>query len=121
MQTEIDNLENDNTIAAQYFHGKERFNCCQAVLKAFSDKTGMTDEQIGEQYRAHGGGRAPGGLCGALHAARELLNEDDFKKLLKEFETIAGANTCRDIRSQKLLPCIECVEQVAKLLNKYQL
>ena len=121
MQTKLDKRENENTIATQYFHGKERFNCCQAVLKAYSDKTGATDEQIREHYGAHGGGRAPGGLCGALHAACELLDEEKFAILLEEFEKKAGAKTCRDIRTKKLLACVECVELVARLLKDLEL
>ena len=113
--------EKNETIAAQYFHGKERFNCCQAVLKAYADKTGMSDEHIREMFSAHGGGRAPDGLCGAIHAAKELLSNEKFEQVLAKFEQAAGAKTCRDIRRAKQLPCVECVELVGKLLKDEEL
>ena len=120
MQTENieERKEENRTLAAQYFHGKERFNCCQAVMKAFADKTGMTDDDIREQFASHGGGRAPEGVCGALHAARELLDKENFNILADKFEKAAGAKTCREIRSARQLPCVECVELVGQLLSK---
>ncbi len=108
----------NNTIAAQYFHGKERFNCCQAVLKAFSHITNMSDSYIEEYYRKSGGGRAPENLCGAVYAAVILLNDrpKELDFVIDEFSRQAGSNTCRGIKSAGLMPCRDCVELIGKLL-----
>ncbi|UKI31015.1 MAG: hypothetical protein L6W00_24690 [Lentisphaeria bacterium] len=38
------------------------------------------------RWRAAGGGLAPGGLCGALHAARVVLNDEEkFAELCRKF------------------------------------
>ena len=56
-----------------FFHNKpNNWNCAQAVQKGFQDLTGMTDEAIEEEYRPKGGGRAEGGLCGALYSANRI-------------------------------------------------
>ena len=47
--------------ASDFFRTEEKLNCAQAVLRYFE----FPPEKI-EALRAAGGGRAPGGLCGAL-------------------------------------------------------
>lgn len=110
-------MEN-NTIASQYFHGKEGFNCCQAVLKAYAGLTGMTDEYISAEFRKFGGGRAPGGMCGAIYAAVILLENkpDELKAIMAEFVTKASSDSCRGIRMAGRLPCRDCVELTGELL-----
>ena len=56
-----------------YFHiPPESLNCAQAILKGFQQEFGITDQEI-EEFRNNGGGRAEGGICGALFAAEKLL------------------------------------------------
>jgi len=60
--------------AKMLFHGKDKLNCAQAVLRTFQAEFGISDQEIGSAANA-GGGRAEGGACGALHASRILLND----------------------------------------------
>ena len=46
----------------------ERLNCAQAVLHAWREVSGDTSIALAD-LKPFGGGRAPDGLCGALHAA----------------------------------------------------
>jgi len=111
-------METKETIAAQYFHGQERFNCCQAVLKAFAHKTLMTDSFIADNFHKYGGGRAPDNMCGALYAAGILLadNQQEFLRISEQFSIQAGSASCRGIRKAGKLSCRECVELTARLL-----
>jgi hypothetical protein len=45
-----------------------RLNCAQAVLHAWREVSGDTSIALVD-LKPFGGGRAPEGLCGALHAA----------------------------------------------------
>ena len=107
-----------DTIAAQYYHGKERFNCCQAVLKAYSEQTEMTDNFIADNFRKYGGGRAPEGMCGAVYAAVILLKDqpESLNSVIDEFTQNADACSCRGIKTAGKLPCRDCVELVGQLL-----
>ena len=47
--------------AKKLFHGPEKYNCLQAVLKAFQKESGISDEEI-NGYKSNGGGKVEGGL-----------------------------------------------------------
>ena len=101
-------------IACEGFTGP--LNCAQAVATAFQCVSGLTTERIANQAHS-GGGRAPGGICGALHAALEVLEKDvDREALAAEFAEIAGSSLCREIRKTKQTSCAGCVETAATLL-----
>ncbi len=103
--------------AAELFHGKEKFNCVQAIMKAFQRRFGVSDEEIAAGSRL-GSGRAPGGLCGALHAVKLLAGDDELSRVVEErFVERAGAADCRTIRKLKLLSCRRCVEAAAEILE----
>lgn len=52
--------------AVDYFHKEpEKLNCAQSILKAWQEDFEISDETI-EEFRQWGGGRAEGGVCGAL-------------------------------------------------------
>ena len=100
--------------AKKYFHGEERYNCAQAVLAAFD----ATHEKI-PGAKAFGGGRAPDGLCGAFHSAKELLGEQKFAEMIEEFSDAAGALNCREIRPLGKFSCCECVAFAAKKVQQH--
>lgn len=105
--------------AVNYYRGKENFNCAQAILKAYQKDFDITDQQIIE-YKKFGGGKAEGGLCGALFAAKKLIrNEDISNHTEQHFLKTAGATTCREILSLKQLSCHKCVETIAQSLDEY--
>ncbi len=90
-------------------------NCAQAVA------SGAGDEALSDAMKLCGGGKAPLGRCGALHAALELTPESVHEKLIADFSAAAGAETCREIKNAvSPFPCAECVRLGAKLVEKYR-
>ncbi|SKC02727.1 C_GCAxxG_C_C family probable redox protein [Lachnospiraceae bacterium] len=116
--------------AVEYKHSG--YNCCQAVLKAFEDKTGMTDEQL----KALGSGFGAGmgcmqATCGALIGANMVLGLNNTsgkptvaqsKEMLQEFNEKCGATICGDLKGIKtgkvLCECDDCVRNAVKILSE---
>ncbi len=100
--------------------GIKRMNCSQSVASAFKEKLNLEDGLV-ESFKACGGGNAPGGVCGAYYAARQILDKNDKEKG-KEFEQYfmenAGAMECSNIKSLKKLSCIGGVEKSAGFLKE---
>ena len=110
--------EDKAAIAAELFRGKDKLNCVQAVLKAFQVEYGVSDDDIAVGAKL-GGGKAEGGLCGALHAVRMLLKVSDLPEdIASEFKNQAGSLKCKEIRKLNQLPCRDCVALAAELLEK---
>ena len=86
-------------------------NCAQAVMEGCGGKP----EQVAEMA-ACGAGRAPGGLCGALHAAL-ILRPEAADEIKAAFQREVGALTCREIKTTVGTPCPVCVETAAKLVE----
>jgi hypothetical protein len=108
----------DKPNAAAYFRGKENYNCAQALLKAYEAAAGI-DKSCLDRFANFGGGRAPDGECGALFAAKSLLQGDDVKKKLEledEFVLAAGSRKCRDIRKTGKLTCAQCVQKASDIV-----
>lgn len=91
-------------------------NCAQAVANKYKDL--YKDSNIVESYSPYVGGRAPGGLCGALFAAKEALPQF-ADKIEEEFIAACGAATCRKIKTESGTPCTVCVDTADKLVEKY--
>ena len=103
--------------ASDHFHQAENYNCAQAVLAHFKQPA----ETVAE-FKAFGGGNAPEGICGALYAARHILNDDaKFRQLCDEFAAqTGGALTCRALKSEAKFPCMQCVDLAAELVEKFR-
>ena len=88
---------------------RQPLNCAQAVAHAWTQKTGA-DVPLVAKLSGCGGGRAPGGVCGALHAVHCIAGEEALRKqALADFSAMAGgAADCRSIKSSGV-PCSECV------------
>ena len=98
-----------------------RVNCAQAVAMAAKEAYHVTDEEI-EALGCCGGGHAPGGVCGAIHAVRELLKKRssvDADTALAEFEKVIGDLHCKVIKGAKKHSCTECVAEAAALAEKF--
>jgi hypothetical protein len=107
---------NKEQLAQSKYHGKEKFNCTQAVLVAFQEETGMTDADIAS-YSNTGGGKAEGGICGAAYAAKQVLKDSGIHPHIDElFNTKAGSSCCRQIRERGQLSCEECVALAARFI-----
>ncbi|MBQ8754448.1 MAG: hypothetical protein IJZ19_05410 [Lentisphaeria bacterium] len=88
-------------------------NCAQAVAAGFD-----RDDLIAG-LGACGGGRAPEGNCGALHAALQLLPAALHDAVKADFARNAGALKCVEIKANGF-PCKECVALAAELVEKYR-
>ena len=90
-------------------------NCAQAVAD------GAGNRELSCRMALCGGGKAPLGRCGALHAALCLVPAEKHADLIAEFVAAAGFETCREIKgAEKPFPCVECVRVAAELVEKYQ-
>ena len=104
--------------ASDFYHGAEKYNCAQAVFRAFRDKYNLTDDFI-ELQKKQGSGRADGGLCGALYAVHLLIRDNNkIEAADKIFIEKAGSAICKEIRNLKLLKCHGCVDLAADILNQ---
>ncbi|MDD3178815.1 MAG: hypothetical protein PHQ04_00540 [Opitutaceae bacterium] len=94
--------------ALSVFHcPPDRLNCAQAILDAYQTVTGRHVAAVAD-FKAFGGGRAPGGACGALYAACQ--GSPDFAEAIRdEFSDRAGSTLCHDLKHRLHFPCTECV------------
>lgn len=99
---------------AVFHRPPENLNCAQAVLDAYQVATGRMVAAVAE-FKPFGGGRAPGGECGALHAACRLAPAaaDDLRRA---FADRNGSTLCRELKRGGHVPCPECVATAADLL-----
>ncbi|MCY2994500.1 MAG: hypothetical protein NTY19_42540 [Planctomycetota bacterium] len=103
----------DKPDATAHFRGTERNNCAQAVLKAYAAHAGV-DQGCVQRFSQFGSGRAPAGECGALFAAKSLLQDESAKRSLEAaFILAAGSAQCRKIRGLGRLSCRQCVQTAA--------
>jgi hypothetical protein len=112
-------------LAANMFLGKEghkRVNCAQAIAKVFQDKVDHITEQTVNKYKKMGHGRAPGGACGMLFAAQEILAETEGEQVAGDFEQTfvnhAGSTQCIDIKKRSVQFCAECISRTALDLDE---
>lgn len=102
--------------------GKGKLNCGQAIVAAFGHKFSMGPDTT-KLFATYGSGRAPEGECGAYYAAKYLL-KDKHKDKIQECEDIftarAGSTKCKEIRKIKRLPCVGCVETMARFVDNIE-
>jgi hypothetical protein len=100
--------------------GKGKQNCAQSILQAFIGNFKI-DEQMIKQFGGYGGGGAPEGVCGAYFAARHLLEKKSPDKL-EEFDAFflkeASSLSCKEIRGNRKLSCLGCIEKSAEFLAR---
>ena len=93
----------------------ERLNCAQSVLYAWREVSGDTAIALAD-LKTFGGGRAPDGICGALHAAC-MVAPGRAEALKQNFAARLGSRYCRELRAAKVHPCESCVTQATDLLE----
>ncbi|WP_005037681.1 hypothetical protein [Holophaga foetida] len=102
--------------ALELFHcPPQNYNCAQAVAAAHQAITGDSSLNV-ESFRAFGGGRAPGGECGALFAACQI-NPGNAEAIRAAFQKQAGHLDCASIRVKGAATCRACVALAAGLLE----
>lgn len=89
-------------------------NCAQAIVAAAGR------EDLVAEFAAFGGGRAEGGLCGALYGALAVVSECDKEALKRDFAQLAGSETCRELKMSQKLSCLEAVRIAGRLVDKYR-
>jgi len=110
------NKQNDRISSENYFHVlPQNLNCAQAVLKGFQNEFQISENEI-EEYRAWGGGRAEGGVCGALFAAERLLCHANKPSIHEEFLAVTKDIRCLEIKKGKF-PCLDCVRLADELVE----
>lgn len=110
----------DRCETARALH-KRGFNCCQCVLAAFSDRTGLTEQASFDVGGGFGGGAGTGELCGTISGAIMALGmmtpvdtADPVgskkrtvalsKELQKRFAQRFGALRCQELLQKKFTP-----------------
>ena len=112
-------------------------NCAQAVACVFSDKLGYSEDEIFRLTEAFGGGMGgTQGVCGAVSAmvfaaggiksfGMDKLPETNKKtsynfaaELMDKFRSKVGTIMCKDIKSNQLCSCDECIEEAVKILEE---
>jgi len=105
---------------AREYHQQRLGNCAQSVLHAWNSKNPDKVKPV-DHYAGFGGGRALGGLCGALYASCDLAGGDSCDIIKKAFAEKTGGNLkCREVRAAGKLSCNECVALAATLLETHE-
>ena len=106
-------------------------NCCQAVLCAFADETGLAESQLRQLGAGFGAGMGcMEATCGALVGAQILLGLkkysgkpvlSDARALYQAFVERCGASICGELKGRDtgkvLCACDDCVRTAAGLIG----
>ena len=108
-----------NITADNFFHGPEKYNCCQAVLKYAQINNYRVSDELLLEAKRYGGGRADNNMCGALHALRIIFENEEkqFNSLAANFSGQCGSTSCKEIKQLRLASCSECVKIAGKILD----
>jgi len=105
----------ENSLSEQavafYTQKPKQYNCAQAVAKTF-----QRDDLV-ESLKSCGGGKAPGGLCGALYAAVLLAGEERNAAVKEQFLKEIGHLECKAIRKNGRATCTDCVCRATEILE----
>ena len=106
---------------------KKEMNCCQAVLVAFADEAGRSEEDLLRLGTGFGSGMGTmEGTCGALVGAimvSSLLSEKGAamaasRAIMPRFKELCGATICRDLKGidtgKVLCSCENCVRNAVR-------
>ena len=106
---------------------KKEMNCCQAVLVAFADEAGRSEEDLLRLGSGFGSGMGTmEGTCGALVGAimvSSLLSEKGAamaasRAVMPRFKELCGATICRDLKGidtgKVLCSCENCVRNAVR-------
>lgn len=89
-------------------------NCAQSVA------AGCGHPELTAELSSCGGGRAPEGRCGALHAALLMVPAERRESVRAAFVAANGSEFCRELKTVYRTPCERCVEVAAELIEQNQ-
>ena len=106
-------------------------NCCQAVLCAFADEVGMTEDELKRIGAAFGVGMGClESTCGALIGALMLMCMKKYQGMtmlrdaagvLRQFESMCKATICKDLKGKDtgvvLCECDDCVRNAVEIME----
>ena len=106
---------------------RKEMNCCQAVLVAFADQLGRSEDELLRLGSGFGSGMGTmEGTCGALVGAimvSSLLSEKGeamaaSRAIMPRFKELCGATICRDLKGvdtgKILCSCENCVRNAVR-------
>lgn len=116
---------------------KNGYNCAQAVICAFADKTSVSEDELFRLSEAFGGGMGgTQGVCGAvsamvflagflcskgideLPATNKLASYKTAAELMKTFENLNSTIMCSQLKGNGLRSCDGCIEDAVKILEE---
>ena len=92
------------------------YSCSQTVYAAYAANP---DAEELNNLKAMSGGRAPGNLCGALYAAKQLLPEKLSGEVERLFASATGSTKCAEIKRVHKTPCHACVKAACEIVEKF--
>ena len=110
---------------------KRKMNCCQAVLVAYADRLGKSEDELMRLGSGFGSGMGTmEGTCGALVGAimvSSLVSEPgaampNSRALMSRFKELSGATVCRDLKGigtgKVLCSCEDCVRNAIRAVGE---
>ena len=110
---------------------KRKMNCCQAVLMAYADRLGKSEDELMRLGSGFGSGMGTmEGTCGALVGAimvSSLVSEQgaampNSRAIMSRFKELSGATVCRDLKGigtgKVLCSCEDCVRNAIRAVGE---
>ena len=110
---------------------KRKMNCCQAVLVAYADRLGKSEDELMRLGSGFGSGMGTmEGTCGALVGAimvSSLVSEPgaampNSRAIMSRFKELSGATVCRDLKGigtgKVLCSCEDCVRNAIRAVGE---
>ncbi len=112
------------------------YNCAQAVVCAFADKTDFTEDELFRLSEAFGFGMGIQSVCGAVSAMvflagleksigadkiPETNKKESYKfakELIEAFEEKNQTAICERLKGEKIRSCDGCIEDAVKILEE---
>jgi len=110
---------------------KRKMNCCQAVLMAYADRLGKSEDELMRLGSGFGSGMGTmEGTCGALVGAIMVSSlvaapgaaMPNSRAIMSRFKELSGATVCRDLKGigtgKVLCSCEDCVRNAIRAVGE---
>lgn len=110
---------------------KRKMNCCQAVLVAYADRLGKSEDELMRLGSGFGSGMGTmEGTCGALVGAIMVSSlvaapgaaMSNSRGIMSRFKELSGATVCRDLKGigtgKVLCSCEDCVRNAIRAVGE---
>ena len=96
-------------------HPAYRHNCAQCIAMKY--RSLYPGEDVMSRFQNSAGGRAEGGLCGALYAMLTAYPERAEELKSRFAEQTHGLTTCRELKGVGGVACQTCVDIVDDMME----